>query len=236
MAESDADTASTASPLEESADGDELDSWRETVGFITPNSLGQILALPVAYLIVGAGAVTALLLLSHGRGFTPLGWVALGAAAVFIVWTFVLAWTGYRAYSLWELEFSQSFIRLRATGISYLCVLTTAVGIISGSSVLPAVGLAVLMTFRSQATTTSDSSEFRLSLRRIYQRAFLVEGIVMAAVSLACGLIGFFAIDSGSHLASEYIGGGTIFLVIGVVVIAVVLRQLAQDRGMDRTG
>jgi hypothetical protein len=226
MAVSDAEMASTTSPLEEIEDDGDLDSWRDSIGFITPNSLGQILALPVGYLIVGVGAGAALFLLSHGRGFTPLGWLALGTAAVFIVWAFALAWNGYRAYGLWNLESSQRFVRMRATGISYLCVLVTAVGIISGSPVLPGLGLVALFMFRSQATTTSHSSEFRISLMRIYQRALLVEGIAMAAISLACGVIAFFVIDNGSHLASEYIGGGAVFFIVGVVVIAVVTSGL----------
>jgi len=235
MAESDADMASTTSPPEEIEDDGDLDSWRDSIGFITPNSPGQILALPVAYLIVGVGAGTALFLLSHGRGFTPLGWLALGAAAVFVVWAFALAWNGYRAYALWNLESSQRFVRIRATGISYLCVLVTAVGIISGSPELPGFGLIALFVFRSQATTTSQASEFRISIMRIYQRASLVEGIVMAATSLACGLIGFFVINDGSRLASEYIGGGAVFLIIGIVVIVVVGRQLGRDRGTAET-
>jgi hypothetical protein len=235
MAESDADMASTTSPPEEIEDDGDLDSWRDSIGFITPNSLGQILALPVAYLIVGIGAGTALFLLSHGRGFTPPGWLALGAAAVFVLWAFALAWNGYRAYALWNLESSQRFVRMRATGISYLCVLVTAVGIISGSPVLPGWGLVALFMFKSQATTTSHSSDFRISLMRIYQRASLVEGIVMAALSLACGLIGFFVIDNGSRLASEYIGGSAVFLVIGIVVMLVVGRQPARERGTAET-
>jgi hypothetical protein len=231
MAELGADMASTPSPPEEDAVDGDLDAWRDTIGFITPNSLGQILALPIAYSVVGAGAATALFLLSRGGGFTLPGWVAVGAAAVFIAWAFVLAWNGYRAYSLWDLKYSQDFIRLRVTGISYLFVLTTAVGVISGSFVLPEFGLIALMTFRSQATTTSQSSEFRLSLARIYERAFLVEGILMATISLVCGLIGLFVIDNRSRLATEYIGGGAVFLVIGVIVIAVALRRIARDRG-----
>jgi hypothetical protein len=233
MIESDAQVAST-SPHDaaDDVDGENPDAWRDDIALITPMGPRQWLGMPLALFAIGAAGIVALELIAHGRGLTLQGWTLLGAASVFVIWAFPLAWAGRRADIRYDLRISQNYVRLSVTGSSYLWVLATFVGIVSGSTFVAIVGFVLLFMMRAQREVRKfgpEPSEFRRSLARIVERALLIEGIVMTATSLTCGLLAFFLPNDGSALASWYIGAGGVLFIVGAVTTAMSLRRLARD-------
>jgi hypothetical protein len=207
---------------------EDLDSWRDDIALITPSGPGQWLSLPIAYVVVGVLAVIALLLVAHGRALNLQGWVFIAAAAIFILWGLAFALLGRRACVMYDLQESQRYVKLKVAGASGLCILATAVGVISGTVVVAIMGFAIMWMIRSQRrlpTSATYSSKFRTAISDIVRRAFLVEGIVLAVTSLACGLFAVIVINNGSRIASEYIGSGVVLFLVGALTTAMAVQQ-----------
>ena len=215
------------------ASEDESDAWRDDIALITPSGAGQWLSMPIVFFVFGAGGITGLELITHGRGFTIQGWTLFAAALVLGAWAFPLAWFGRRADNLYNLEVSQNYVRLKVRGLSYLCWVVTFAGIVSASILISLFGLALLFIMWSKREVRQfgpEPSEFRRSLARIVERAVLVEGILMAVTSLTCALLAYFLPNDGSQLASWYIGGGVVFFIVGAITTTMSLRGLAKRR------
>ena len=226
MTEPDAEATLAAQSIETAED--DLDSWREDIALITPSGPGQWLSLPIAYVVVGVLAVGALFLVAHGRALNLQGWVFIAAAAIFILWGLAFALLGRRAYVMYDLQESQRYVKLKVAGASGLCILATAAGVISGTVVVAIMGFAIMWIIRAQRQvppSATHSSEFRTAISDIVRRAVLVEGIVLAATSLACGLFALFVINNGSRIASEYIGGGAVLFLVGALTTAMAVQQ-----------
>jgi hypothetical protein len=226
MTESGAE-ATPAMPPTETTEED-LDSWRDEIALITPSGPSQWLSLPVAYVGTGVLAVIAVLLIAHGTALSLQAWILVAAAAIFILWGLAFALLGRRAYVMYDLQESQRYVKLKVAGASGLCILATAAGVISGTVVVAIMGFAVMWMIRAQRQlppSATHSSEFRTAISDIVRRAFLVEGIVLAATSLACGLFALLVINNGSRIASEYIGGGAVLFLVGALTTAMAVQQ-----------
>jgi hypothetical protein len=219
--------ATPATPPMDAAEED-LDSWRDDIALITPSGPGQWLSLPIVYVVVGVVAVVALFLVAHGRALNLQGWVFITAAAIFILWGLAFALLGRRAYVMYDLQESQRYQKLKVAGASGLCILATAAGVLSGTGVVAIMGFAVMWMIRAQRQlppSATHSSEFRTAISDIVHRAFLVEGIVLAATSLACGLFALLVMNDGSRIASEYIGGGAVLFLVGALTTVMAVQQ-----------
>ena len=233
------DSAATAeTPPMDHVEGSEedLDAWRDDIALITPSGPRQWLALPIAYLVIGVGYSAVVLLIAHGR-VSPLDWVLVGTAGIFVVWAIALAWIGRRADLFYDLEVSQRYVRLKVGGACCLGILATAAGIVSGAVGIVILGFAAVWFIRSQREVRKSAvhaSEFRKSVAAIAQLSFLIEGIVAVATSVTCGLVGLFLIDDASRLASEYIGGGVVFFIIGAAMTVMGIQQGTRAKALPR--
>ena len=222
---------------------EDLDAWRDDIALITPSGPGQWLPLPIVYVAMGVLALIGLLLIAHGRTLSPQSWVLIGAAGIFVVWGFAFAWFGRRAYVLYDLQESQRYVKLKVAGACGLCVLATAAGVISGSVLVAMAGFIVLWMMWSQRRVAANAlraSDFRVALSDIVRTAFLVEGIVMAATSLAGGLFALLVINNGSRVVSAYVGGGAAIFVVGCLTTVMTVRSIrataAHRRAIESIG
>jgi hypothetical protein len=230
MTEPDPDARPATHSIETVAD--DLDSWRDDIALITPSGPIQWLRLPLVYVLTGVLVSTVLMSTAHGRAPNLQGWVLIVMAGIFILWGVAFAWIGRRASLLYEVEESQRYVKLELAGVCCLCILATVAGVISGAVIIAITGFITLWIIRSQQQVPANASQFRLALADILRRAFLVEGIVMTATSLASGSFALLVIDDDSRLASQYIGGGAVLFLVGALTTAMALQQRARHRSL----
>ena len=224
----------------ETSPDDDLDDWYDSVAFLTPVGPSQWLPGPLAMLVVGIGAGIGLgMLFQTGQNRSSFwAWTYLVAGCLIALWAFPLAWRGWHAAQLVDLDTSKRFVRFRTASLAGVCIVVSFAGVLAGGVILFALSFGTLYAWKIRAarrTTGPPPSEFRRSLAVILHSSLLVEGLVLVFATLGTVLVSVVLFGADSKTTTYYFGSGVVSFLLGTLTIVWILQTDADGVRIKKT-